>query len=162
MRDMFWNPRLKNEQIKEEFYNNIYEIASHPVVRQMRKYPHHGNTSCYRHCLSVAFYTYYLCVIMGLDAKEAGKAAMLHDLFLYDWHTHARETGVRFHGLRHPAIALQNAQKSFAISDLERDMILKHMWPLTVIPPRYLESYIICLVDKYCCVMEFMKQRWRQ
>jgi len=31
---------------------------------------------------------------------------------------------------------------------VERDCILRHMWPLTPVPPRYLESLIVCLTDK--------------
>ena len=79
---------------------------------------------------------------------------MLHDLFLYDWHTHARKTGQRFHGFTHPAAALRNAERYFTLSDLERDIIQKHMWPLTIVPPKYPESYVICMTDKYCGAME--------
>lgn len=82
---------------------------------------------------------------------------MLHDLFLYDWHTHARETGEYLHGLKHPGRAVENAQEYFGLNDLEKDMILKHMWPLTLIPPKYPESFVICMVDKFCCICETME-----
>ncbi len=154
---MFQSGKKNKEKEITEFYRVIYGTASHPVVRQMRKFPHHGNTSCYRHCLAVSYYTYFLCTLMRLRAEEAARAGMLHDLFLYDWHTHAKETGSRFHGLKHPKVALNNAQEHFKISEVEKDMILKHMWPLTVIPPRYPESFIISMVDKYCCIIEFFE-----
>lgn len=144
----------QSEKIKQDFYRDVMKIARHSVVRQMKKYPHHGNTSCYKHCFRVAYFSYFLCVLAGLRAEEALRAGMLHDLFLYDWHTHAEETGIRFHGLKHPRLALKNAENYFEISDLERDIIVKHMWPLTIIPPRYPEAYIVCLVDKYCCICE--------
>ena len=34
-----------------EFYRTIQDVAEHPVVLRMKKYPHHGDTSCYKHCM---------------------------------------------------------------------------------------------------------------
>lgn len=144
----------KKLNMQMEFHEYIADMEQHPVVRQMKEYPHHGNTDCYQHCIKVAYYNYLICSLLGLRAREAARAGMLHDLFLYDWHTHARKTGARFHGLTHPKTAMENAQKNFQLSEVEKDMILKHMWPLTVIPPRYPESLVICFVDKYCCIRE--------
>jgi hypothetical protein len=31
------------------------------------------------------------------------------------------------------------------------------MWPVTPIPPRYMESFILTLVDKYCTIRETAK-----
>ena len=50
----------------------------------------------------------------------------------------------------------------------EQDIIKKHMWPVTLALPRYKESYVITLVDKYSAMKEslgyykrrfFMKQQ---
>ena len=54
-----------------------------------------------------------------------------------------REIKGYFHGFTHPRRALRNAEREFQLSGLERDMILRHMWPLTIIPPKYRESYVI-------------------
>ena len=56
---------------------------------------------------------------------------MIHDLFLYDWHTHAAQTGERFHGLKHPEKAYRNAKKYFPLNQIEVDIIRTHMWPVT-------------------------------
>ncbi|MEY8390902.1 phosphohydrolase [Lachnospiraceae bacterium] len=152
--------RIRNT--RQAFYECIDDLVKHPLVVQMKKYPQHGNTNCYRHCLHVAYYNYRICARMGLRAREAARAGMLHDMFLYDWHTYARETGSRFHGLKHPGRVLKVVQGSFSLSELEKDMILKHMWPLTPVPPRYAESYIICLVDKYCSTCETIERFWKK
>lgn len=34
-------------------------------------------------------------------------------------------------------------------------MIIKHMWPLTVKLPKYAESYVIVMIDKYAAMLEF-------
>lgn len=78
---------------------------------------------------------------------------MLHDLFLYDWRKKQPDRK-GFHGFRHPRIALNNSLKLFNLNEKEQDIILKHMWPITIIPPKYLESYIITFVDKYCALQE--------
>ena len=38
-----------------------------------------------------------------------------------------------------------------------KDVIVKHMWPLTIKFPKYKESYIVTFVDKYCATVEFFK-----
>ena len=140
--------------LNQEFYECIRDVMNHPAVQEMKKYPHHCDTNCYQHCLNVAYYNYEICKVLGLDAKAAARAGMLHDLFLYDWRKHAARTGDHFHGLTHPRTAYKRASRYFKLSPLEKDMILKHMGPLTVIPPRHLESFIICMTDKYCGACE--------
>ena len=76
----------------------------------------------------------------------------MHDFYLYDWHQEKPYKGL--HGFAHPGIALQNAQRYFELNDKEQDIIRKHMWPLTPMLPRYRESYVVMLVDKYCAVCE--------
>lgn len=147
----------KIPQLEKEFYDCVKDIIFHPVVVEMKKYPHHCGTDCYQHCLNVAYYTFVWCKKAGLHGREAARAGLLHDLFLYDWHDHARETGNHFHGLTHPKVALENAEKYFELNPLERDIILKHMWPLTVIPPRYPEALLVTFADKYCGSREIIE-----
>ena len=78
---------------------------------------------------------------------------MLHDLFLYDWRK-PRPDGKKLHAFRHPRLSLNNASKIFELNEIEQDIILKHMWPLTVILPKYKESYIITIADKYAALLE--------
>lgn len=33
---------------KREFYKSIQDLAEHPVVLEMKKYPQHGKTNCYK------------------------------------------------------------------------------------------------------------------
>lgn len=145
---------LKAREIKKrrnrEFYEAIKDIIKHPVVQEMKKYPHHANTSCFQHCVNVAYFNYQICRLLHLDAVSAARAGMLHDLFLYNWHYHRVKTGDHFHAMTHPRKALENAQKYFILNDLEKEIILKHMWPLTVVPPKHWESFIIGLTDKFC------------
>lgn len=150
----------KREALKLEFYRAIQDIAEHPVVLRMKLYPHHGNSNCYEHCMHVAYYNFHICKLLGRDARSAARAGMLHDLFLYDWHKHAARTGDKFHGLTHPKVALKNADKFFDLNKTEKDIILNHMWPVTVLNyPRTLEGFITTCTDKYCGACETSRRK---
>ena len=45
------------------------------------------------------------------------------------------------------------------MNDTERDMIKKHMFPLNPAPPRFKETAVLCLADKYCALRETVLQR---
>ena len=78
---------------------------------------------------------------------------MVHDLFLYDWRKR-QDDRKGLHAFTHPRTAYENASKLFDLNEKEKDIILKHMWPVTVALPKYKESYILTLVDKYCALNE--------
>lgn len=137
----------------KEFDEIIEDIVNNESVQQMKNYKQHYDTSCYDHCKNVAYISYKICKKLKLDYIAAARAGMLHDLFLYDWRK--REDGRKgLHAFTHPKTALENAKKSFDLTEKEEDIILKHMWPVTIKLPKYKESYIITLVDKYSAVCE--------
>lgn len=140
-----------------EFDLIIQDLVSNETVQKMKLYKQHYDTSCFEHCRNVAYYSYLICKKYHLDYISASRAGMLHDLFLYDWRL--RENGRKgLHAFTHPKTALANASKIFDLNDKEIDIILKHMWPVTFFHfPKYFESYVITLVDKYCAVQESIK-----
>lgn len=146
--------KYSNKELYDEFYFSIQDILHHPVVLEMKRYYQHCRTSCYQHCLSVAYYNFCICKFLNLDAVSAARGGMLHDLFLYDWRDHSKKTGDRFHAMTHPWTAYRNAKKYFDINPIEKEVITKHMWPVTFFPPRYAETYVICFTDKYCGTLE--------
>lgn len=133
----------------------VQDILEHSVFQSMDQFIQHGSTTCKAHCIQVSYMTYKICKARGWDYVAGARAGLLHDLFLYDWHTHARETGEHFHGFTHPRVAMDNAVKYFQVSEKEQNMILRHMWPLTPIPPKYREGYAILYADKLCGLTEF-------
>ena len=81
------------------------------------------------------------------------RAAFIHDLFLYDWRV--RQPGRKgHHAFTHPKTSYEKASNLFDLNKKEKDIITKHMWPVTIIPPKYAESYILTLVDKYSALTE--------
>ncbi len=141
----------------QEFKEIIKDITENSSVVSLKEHVQHMKGSRYKHCYEVAFYTYVITKKLGLDYISATRGAMLHDFYFYDWRNKGVEGQKRFHAYRHPRIALNNAKENFDLNDLEKDIILKHMWPLTIRLPRFSESYIVTFVDKYCAMKEFFK-----
>lgn len=117
----------------------------------------HGNISCYDHSLNVAkkslIIAGFLLIFIKINEKSLIRGALLHDYFLYDWH----KSEHRLHGFFHAKRALKNAESDFKLNDIEKNIIKRHMFPLNICPPKYRESWIVCLADKLCAVEEFFK-----
>ncbi len=142
------------------FIQSIRDLLHTPVVQSMDNFIHHGQVTCLEHCLSVAWHSYRVCRRLGLDQYAAARGGLLHDLYLYDWHVPGSCEGL--HGFNHPSTALRNARRHFRLNRREEDIILKHMWPMTVRWPRHLESLVVCMVDKYCATIEVFSRRHKQ
>lgn len=117
----------------------------------------HGDTSVLLHSAAVAYYSYRLSRRLGLlrhlrQKRELIRVALLHDYFLYDWHRYNNENGL--HGFSHPATALANARRDTDVSPTEANIIARHMFPLTPVPPTCGAGWVICLVDKVCSIYE--------
>jgi len=121
----------------------------------VRCLPHHG-ASVAEHSIAVAALAYRLARLLGVRRRlpQLVRGALLHDFFHYDWHREKPRSG-GLHGFEHPREALENAERDFGpLTRVERDCILRHMWPLTPIPPRYAESLIVCAADKLVSLLE--------
>ena len=129
------------------FISIISDMIENNTVKQMNDFKQHYETTCFEHCLVASYYCYLLCKKFNLDYISCSRAAMVHDLFLYDWRK--RQNGRKgLHAFTHPQTAYDNASKLFDLNEKEKDIIVKHMWP------KYKESYILTLVDKYCALNE--------
>ncbi len=144
----------------DEFLYCISDLLEDEHVCETKNYIQHGKTTCYQHQLSVAYYTYRMCKFLKLNKEEATRGAMLHDFFLYDWHD-LNKKDKRKHVYNHPKVALENARKYFNLTSIQEDIILNHMWPMSKKLPRYLETYIVTIADKFCCVLEVINDKFK-
>lgn len=150
---------MKHE-ILEPYRMTIEEIWENEYLHDMKNYIQHRDLNCLEHSIFVSYNSYLVCKKLRCDEVAAARGALLHDFFLYDWHKGRH--GDKLHGFAHPEIALENAQSHFELSDVEKDIILKHMWPLTLKKvPKYKESLIVSLIDKYCTTVELISPKTR-
>lgn len=130
------------------------DILTAPGMEIERQIPQHGTTSCFLHSVAVAYVSLLLArrLHWKLDERSLVRGALLHDYFLYDWHV--PDDSHRLHGFRHARRALDNARREFSLNPVETDIIVKHMFPLNLTPPRCRESAVVCCADKICAVLE--------
>lgn len=138
----------------KEYIEIVSELFKQEKVQKMKQYRQHHSVSCFDHCLYVSYNTYLICKKSNLDYVSAARAGLLHDLFLYDWRLPHKNLPIKSkHAFAHPKIALMNSAKLFELNEKEKDIIVKHMWPVTLLAfPKYKESFIITLVDKYSAI----------
>ena len=147
---------IKDKSIiyNDEIYMDIVkDIIENEMVQEMKQYRQHFNVSCFDHCLYVSYNLYLLCKKHKLDYVSAARAGLVHDLFLYDWRK--RQEGRKgLHAYTHARTAYENAKTIFNLNKKEKDIILKHMWPVTLRIPRYRETFLMTYVDKYFAYSE--------
>lgn len=139
---------------QRQFQNVLMDTIVRSRLLQSDQYIQHGNTTVLRHSVAVAWFSLYLAgkLRVPVHKEELVRGALLHDYFLYDWHE--KDESHRLHGFRHPYTALRNAMEIYDLTPIEQDIIKRHMFPLTPIPPRYRESVLVCIADKICSAYE--------
>ncbi|MDL2324352.1 HD family phosphohydrolase [Ruminococcaceae bacterium OttesenSCG-928-A16] len=142
-----WKPenRLEFEEI-------IEDLLADPAVQSMRDLPQHSKScNCFEHSLYVSYLTFLACRRLKLDYVGATRAALLHDFALRNWDHD--DMGLK-RLWKHPHLALENAEQRYLLTDMQKDIIVKHMWPLTRPLPRHKESFVVSMADKLCALME--------
>ena len=137
------------------------DILAADNFKKSAKNIQHGKVSVMRHSIDVARMGLIInrSLHLNCEEKDLVRGALLHDYFQYDWHNWSdpRNTHAPLHGFYHPGIALKNALREFPLTEKEQDIIKKHMWPMTVIPPACREAWVITLADKYVSARETVR-----
>lgn len=148
-----------NPQENQEFMDIANPIVSSNSFQKLKSYVQHGKVSTFDHVINVAYIAFcFAKEHPKFDLRSMTRGALLHDFYLYDWHE--KNAGHRLHGFRHPYRALANACSEHSLNKIEKDIILKHMFPLTFyLWPRYKESYAVSRIDKRVSLYETIYRR---
>ena len=155
MKKAIWSRIYLDETDKELaalFYECVSDLFENDMVSGLDNFSQHKGTSRLQHSINVAYYSFLICRKLRLDYRSAARGGIMHDLFLYDWREETKSA--RVHIEAHPKAALENAKKITKLNKKEADAILNHMWPMTPVPPRFMESHIVSLADKFCACAE--------
>ncbi len=128
-------------------------------MHRKKTFLHHRKITVYDHSVHVAEVSLKIADFLSVTVDEDSliRGALLHDYFLY--HRNESVKTYVLHGYRHPMMAAENAKKDYGINDIEENIIRRHMFPLTPIPPKYKEAWIVCIADKYCAALEYLPAR---
>ena len=144
--------KLFDPIVEREYAACVADLLNSDEVLWMKNIRHHHFVTCYEHSLFVSYVAYRLARHWNIDVREAARAGLLHDLFLYDPKDKTQYEGNQC--FAHPVAALKNASRLTELSDAEADAIVTHMWPLAKKMPRYKVSYVVNVADKLCAVIE--------
>ena len=149
----------RRRRVRRLLREAAWDILKSPNFNFTKQHIQHGNMTVNAHCIRVAECSITISEKLGISCRrrEMIRGALLHDYFLYDWHKKDRINPHRLHGFFHPGTALANASREYALTPREKDIIKKHMWPLTIIPPMCREAWIDTAADKWCSFMETLR-----
>lgn len=143
----------------EEFINDkdymqiINDIYNNETFNELENIVQHNGSNRLIHSYKVSYYSYKIAKKLRLDYKSVARGGLLHDFFMSDnnnpIHKKLRVT------LTHPKYAVINASNLFILNDKEKNIIKSHMFPIFYTVPRYLESWLVSLVDKAVATYEF-------
>lgn len=152
-----WQRKLERYRvIQNQINREASDILKSKNFNRMKSYIQHGNMTVNAHVMNVARYSISFCEKLHIpcNKRDLIRGALLHDYFLYDWHVPDKENPHKLHGFYHPGVALRNASLEYELTEREKNIIRRHMWPLTVIPPACREAWIVTTADKWCSFME--------
>ncbi len=148
--------REREKRLRELLGRYGSDILHGKKFRESENYIQHGSMSVMRHSINVAKCSLRIAKRLGIrcNKRDLIRGALLHDYFQYDWHSREHRGLRNLHGFYHPGIAMRNAERDYRLNGRQRDIIKKHMWPLTVVPPVCREAWIVTAADKYCSLLE--------
>lgn len=148
-----------------EWFKIVEPILLHDEFQRRKLFLHH-ESSVWDHCIQVSFKSFLVAKFYNLDTHVAAVAGLLHDFYPQAWQYSEelynldpsylsrymkKHKGLKeLHGFVHGREAAINAQKFFPdlVNKKILDSIKYHMFPLTIIPPHYLEGWIVSSMDK--------------
>ena len=132
--------------------NIVSDILDNDSFLGIKDCKHHGITRL-EHSLRVSYYSYLIAKTLRLNYVETARGGLLHDFFVNDDLTPKKQ---KLSVVFHPYEALNNSCNNFELSDREKDIIINHMFPtLPHKVPKYMESWLVSLVDKIVAIYEF-------
>jgi len=134
-----------------EYMEIISSIITNENFNKIKGYEHHGITR-FEHSLKVSYYSYKIAKKFGLSYKETARGGLLHDFFYSPEERDKKERLIST--FVHPKKAVATAKANFDLSDKEIDMIRAHMFPVNINIPKYMESWIVNIVDKSVAISE--------
>ena len=142
----------KNKLDDYEYMNLVSDILDNEEFNKTKSIMHHG-LNRYDHCIRVSYYSYKVTKLLRLAYKDVARAGLLHDFFFVD--NNEIDTTKRIDVLiNHPKYALFNSKRNFELNDREENIIASHMFPVALKAPKYIESWIVDIVDNVVAIFE--------
>lgn len=129
----------------------VSDILDNQAFLNIKNCKHHGINRL-EHSMRVSYYSYKIAKKIKLNYTDIARGGLLHDFFCDKDFAEKKQ---KFSFAIHPYQSLKNANNNFNLSDLEKDIIINHMFP--TLPhkiPKYIESWLVSIVDKIVAIYE--------
>ncbi|MBQ9228028.1 MAG: HD domain-containing protein [Eubacterium sp.] len=138
----------------DRFLEYTGDLLRDQSVQSMKEYKHHREVSTHFHSLFVSYTVMKLCErFHAKEERQIVRAALLHDFYLYEWYTEKHEEK---HIWYHPKQSVKNIEARFgALSEMQRNMILAHMFPMSYETPASTGAWLLTLADKHCATSDY-------
>lgn len=140
------------DRYRKEFIDITNPITNNNEFLKTKKETHHG-INRFDHLIRVSYFSYIITRFLKLKYKETARAGLLHDFFTNETKGESQINALK----NHPTYALENAKKYYKLTEREEDIIKNHMFPVTKTPPKYIESWIVDIVDDVASIYERCK-----
>ena len=140
--------------IKDKEYKRIVkDILRNSEFKRLYNIEHHG-ISRYEHLLKISYVSYRVAKKLKFDYVSVARAGILHDFYLDgDERSKKRKFLDTF---THPKKALDTSNRIFMLNEMEKNIIVSHMFPIYPVLPKYKESILVNVIDKILGFKEMM------
>lgn len=160
------DPTIILHPLFDEWFLIVEDILKNDEFQKRKIFMHHHDLSVWDHSILVSFKAFTSAHYLNANPRICAIAGLLHDFYPQAWistpEIEALDGGKyatamkekkpfwKMHGFVHGPEAAKNYVKFFP--ELENKKITNsikyHMFPLTIIPPRYKEGLIVTVIDK--------------
>lgn len=138
----------------KEYKKIVKDIFRNVEFKKLYNIEHHG-ISRMEHSIKISYYSYKIAKKLRMDYVSVARGGLLHDFFLDG---DERDSKRKFlDTFIHPKKALNTTIKNFNVNEIEKNIIVSHMFPIYLSLPKYKESVIVNLVDKVIGFKELIR-----
>lgn len=137
-----------------EYKKIVKDIFRNVEFKKLYNIEHHG-ISRMEHSIKISYYSYRVAKKLGMDYVSVARGGLLHDFFLDGDERNGKEKFLDT--FTHPKRALDTSMEYFNVNDIEKNIIVSHMFPIYISIPKYKESFLVNLVDKVIGCKELLR-----
>ena len=137
-----------------EYKKIVKDIFRNVEFKKLYNIEHHG-ISRMEHSIKISYYSYKIAKKLGMDYVSVARGGLLHDFFLDGDERNGKEKFLDT--FTHPKRALNTSMEYFNVNDIEKNIIVSHMFPIYISMPKYKESFLVNLVDKVIGCKELLR-----
>jgi len=138
----------------KEYKKIVKNIFRNVEFKKLYNIEHHG-ISRMEHSIKISYYSYKIAKRFRMDYVSVARGGLLHDFYLDGDERNCKRKFLDT--FTHPKRALSTTINIFDVNEIEKNIIVSHMFPFYIKIPKYKESFLVNLVDKIIGGIELLR-----